>query len=328
MTRIAIIGAGISGLALAERLVQVADVTIFEKARGVGGRMSTRYAEPFYFDHGAQFFTARTPDFQNFLAAYMEAGTVAEWNGKVVTLGARQKETKRLWFEPHLVASPHMNSLCKALSVERDVRTGCEVAPLDEADRAGWKLHDKDGHDLGLFDWVISTAPPAQTVRLLGRHMPDSNPLQTRIMQGCYALMIGFHRPWDRQWIAASVQDNLIGWISVNSSKPARNPELSCLVVHSSHEWAEAHIDDDMNEAQAYLLQQFTEVTGIDSAEADYITTHRWRYATTAQSEQIDCYIDRQRRIAATGDWCVASRIEDAWLQARRLATMIVEELK
>jgi predicted NAD/FAD-dependent oxidoreductase len=45
--RIAIIGAGLSGLILARALSQHASVNVFEKARGVGGRMSTRYA-----DHG------------------------------------------------------------------------------------------------------------------------------------------------------------------------------------------------------------------------------------------------------------------------------------
>ena len=50
--KIAIIGAGISGLTLAQKLKEYADVVIYEKSRGVGERMSTHYAEPFYFDHG------------------------------------------------------------------------------------------------------------------------------------------------------------------------------------------------------------------------------------------------------------------------------------
>jgi hypothetical protein len=61
--RIAIIGAGISGLTLAQSLKEYADVVVFDKARGVGGRMNTRYADPFYFDHGTQFFTARSKSF-------------------------------------------------------------------------------------------------------------------------------------------------------------------------------------------------------------------------------------------------------------------------
>ena len=69
MKKIAIIGAGLSGLSIAHLLKENADITLFEKARGVSGRMSTRRAEPYFFDHGAQYFTARTKAFQDFMSA-------------------------------------------------------------------------------------------------------------------------------------------------------------------------------------------------------------------------------------------------------------------
>ena len=60
MTKISIIGAGLSGLSVAHLLKDYADITLFEKARGVSGRIASRRAEPYVFDHGAQYFTART----------------------------------------------------------------------------------------------------------------------------------------------------------------------------------------------------------------------------------------------------------------------------
>lgn len=324
MKRIAIIGAGISGLTLARRLSQAADVIVFEKARGIGGRMSTRYADPFYFDHGAQCFTARTKEFQAFLKPYQEADVISEWKGKVINLEIGKKETKRLWFEPHLVATPNMNSLCKALAVNMVVKTSCEVAPLTSREHSGWSLHTTNGEDLGRFDWVISTAPPAQTLRLFANHIPPGEPLHSSAMQGCYALMIGFKQPWDRQWIAAKVRDNPIKWISVNSSKPERDTGTTCLVIHSRNDWAEAHIDDDMGEAQKFLLEQFGRLTGIDATHADYIATHRWRYALVDKSEKLGGYIDAEAGLAATGDWCETSRVEEAWQHATALANTIL----
>lgn len=41
MKKIAIIGAGLSGITLAKKLSQKTDVHVFEKGRGIGGRMST-----------------------------------------------------------------------------------------------------------------------------------------------------------------------------------------------------------------------------------------------------------------------------------------------
>lgn len=327
MKRIAIIGAGISGLVLAQQLAAHAEVIVFEKARGVGGRMSTRYADPFYFDHGAQCFTARTHEFQSFLKQYMDEGIVSEWQGKVINLEIGKKQTKRLWFEPHLVASPNMNSLCKALEHGLTIRKSCEVAPLASHKNGAWELYDTGSQILGQFDWVISTAPPAQTMRLFGTHIQPNSPLQQASMQGCYALMLGWNKPWGKTWIAAKVRDNPIKWISVNSSKPGRNSAVTSLVVHSRNDWAEKHIDDDMDEAQALLLEQFALVTGINPADADYKSLHRWRYAIVDKTEKAGIYYDATLGLAASSDWCQTSRIEEVWQNTSALAAQLIAKI-
>jgi predicted NAD/FAD-dependent oxidoreductase len=325
--RIAIIGAGISGLVLAQQLKHHTEVVVFEKSRGVGGRMSTRYADPFYFDHGTQCFTARSNEFQNFLKPFMEEGVVAEWSGKVINLEIGKKVSKRLWFEPHLVASPNMNSLCKKLADGLDVRLSTEITPMVKAPSGEWELTDKTGHAQGIYDWVISTAPPAQTLALFQAHLSDSTPLHTSRMQGCYALMIGFNKPWEHQWIAAKVRDNPLKWISINSSKPARNKNVTAIVAHSRNDWAEHHMDDDIQSAQVFLLQQFEAVTGISAGTAEYISTHRWKYAIVEETERSGSYIDKEQHIAATSDWASTSRIEEVWINARCLADRLIVEI-
>ena len=69
--KVAIIGGGLSGLVLAKNLDDFSKVTVFEKSSGVAGRMATRLVEPFDFDHGAQFFTARSESFKNFLSDFL-----------------------------------------------------------------------------------------------------------------------------------------------------------------------------------------------------------------------------------------------------------------
>ena len=60
MVDIAIIGAGLSGLIAANKLNHISSVEVFEKSRGVSGRMATRNSDPFFFDHGAQYFKIKT----------------------------------------------------------------------------------------------------------------------------------------------------------------------------------------------------------------------------------------------------------------------------
>ncbi len=332
MLKIAIIGAGFTGLTLANTLKDVAHVSVFEKARGVGGRMSTRYADPYYFDHGVPTFTARSPQFQAYLAPLIHGGLVTPWAGKVVTLEAGKKTTKRMWFEPHYVASPNMNSLCKHLADTITVQVNTEIAPLGEKHADGWHLIDKNGVHIGVFDLVISTAPAAQTATLFAGHAsPDV--FQQAQMVGCYTLMIGFNRPWEHQWIAAKVHNSPLKWVYVNSTKPGRNAALTTCVVHTHNDWAEVHINDDMKEAESYLVSQFEMVTGISCTTADYISTHRWRYAVVAPRAQdaaqhnMKPYFDAARGLAASSDWCSGADIEAVWDNAQNLSHQIINSL-
>ncbi|MHC4933632.1 MAG: FAD-dependent oxidoreductase, partial [Planctomycetota bacterium] len=87
--KIAVIGAGTAGLTAARQLVARGHaVTVYDKSRGTGGRMSTRRVSPWIFDHGAQYFTAREPEFQRAVRKWLEQGVVLEWSGRLVELRA------------------------------------------------------------------------------------------------------------------------------------------------------------------------------------------------------------------------------------------------
>ena len=141
MKRIAIVGAGLSGLVLARCLCGVAKVTIFEKSRGVGGRMATRYADGYEFDHGAQFFTARTPAFREFLQPLVKDRVVANWAPKFEELDRHGTRDRRDWGEkyPHYVGVPRMNAVGKYLSTGLDVRTNTRIVEVRH-DRDTWGL--------------------------------------------------------------------------------------------------------------------------------------------------------------------------------------------
>ena len=59
---VAVIGAGMAGLAAARTLAAAGHaVQVFDKGRGIGGRLSTRRTDYGAFDHGAQYATVRDP---------------------------------------------------------------------------------------------------------------------------------------------------------------------------------------------------------------------------------------------------------------------------
>ena len=81
---IGIIGSGISGLTLANLLKDKFRVSVFEKARGSSGRLSTRREAGFHFDHGAPFFSVRSSLFKEFLSPLIKKEVVAPWQAKYI----------------------------------------------------------------------------------------------------------------------------------------------------------------------------------------------------------------------------------------------------
>ncbi len=64
-----------SGLLAANKLQEAGwRVTVLDKGRGVGGRMATRRFGGGSFDHGAQFFTARSDEFKEMVEDWRKAG--------------------------------------------------------------------------------------------------------------------------------------------------------------------------------------------------------------------------------------------------------------
>ena len=103
--RVGIVGAGVAGLAAARALVDAGvSVTVYEKSRGLGGRLARRRLDGFDFDLGAPSFASTEPD----LARRSEP-----WGRS----GQR-------------VATPTMNALAHSLAEGIEVRTSTRVESL------------------------------------------------------------------------------------------------------------------------------------------------------------------------------------------------------
>jgi renalase len=322
MATIAVIGAGLAGLVASRELARDHDVVVFEKSRGLGGRMATRRADSFEFDHGAQFFTAQSDAFRRFLEPLIEAGVVTDWPARFAELRRGEIVATRQWNEdyPHYVGAPAMNAIAKNLASGLDVRPDTAVRSLTRCGEQ-WQLAGDGRKLLGEFDWVIVTAPAAQTADLLAA--TSIAPAATKVrMDACYALLLGFEVPPDLPWQAAMVGHADISWISINNSKPGR-PASPSLVVHSTNAWANANVDEDLASVRRHLAGEFREVTGIDAAAATFVDVHRWRYANVDRQGGDLYALDAEQKLAACGDWFVRGRIEGAFSSAKALAGRI-----
>ena len=323
MKRVAVIGAGIAGLVVARDLAATAEVVVFEKSRGYGGRMATRRETPYEFDHGAQFFTARSKEFSDFLQPYIAAGHVARWDAEFVEIDRGREINRRNWAggPAHYVGVPRMNSLAGQIAETLDVRLQIRVGGLRRKE-GGWEPLDEDGRSLGVFDWAVSAIPALQAAALLPAEFAAARTIGQTRMLGCYSLMLGYEQALPLDWQAAFVSGGDISWISNNSSKPGRPPAYT-LLVHSTNRWAEAHLDTDAESVIACLGDELGNIIGQDLPEADHVALHRWRYANIGKQRGAEFYVDRELQLAAVGDWCIQGRVEAAFSSARGLTRQL-----
>ena len=161
--RVAVVGAGISGLTAASRLARGGcAVTVYETGRGPGGRTSTRRAGPdgagWQFDHGAQYFSAKDPAFRAIVEDWHADGLVAEWTGTFGALDAatgtfvpEETQTKERW-----VGTPSMNAVAKGLAR----RSGISLVTSRRV------TSFEGGPGVGDGSWTVvhrSSAPSART---------------------------------------------------------------------------------------------------------------------------------------------------------------------
>ena len=73
--QVAIVGAGMAGLAAARALQaqQAWEITVYEKSRGFGGRVASRRRDGYIFDHGAQVIKGPSPKVLTLLTEQLDA---------------------------------------------------------------------------------------------------------------------------------------------------------------------------------------------------------------------------------------------------------------
>lgn len=321
--KIAVIGAGLSGLTVATELKDVAEVSVYEKARGVGGRMSTRYADPYQFDHGAQYFTAQTAAFQNFLKPYLDEGSVKIWRPMVQTL-QKGKETKlRQWRATHHVGAPKQNSFIKAILAKgQDItlHIGTRIIKV-ERQKSSWQLTD-DKDDMHHFDWVISAIPQPQLLELFDFDFKDRDKVEAVPMVSNFALMLGLEEKVGVPWQAAEVKKSPIGWMALNHTKPDRGHDFS-LYARTNHRFGNDYWEHDRDDIQDILIKEIEELLSLKLPERGYQALHGWRYAKATKFMSQPFVIDEAQKMAIAGDWCVGCRVESGFLSSSQLIDFI-----
>lgn len=309
--RVAVIGAGMAGLSCATALrADGVAVTLFDKGRGPGGRMSTRRLQTplgeITFDHGAQYFTVRDAGFGAQVQDLAARGMAAPWPAAGVDA----------W-----IGTPGMNAVIKGMAASHEVHWSTSVDRI-EPDGDRWRVKAGPIAFAG-FDAVVLAVPAEQALPFLSLydfHMARQAMLARS--QPCWTAMFAFAQALPG--VIEMVRDcGNLGWAARNLAKPERTgPEG--WVVQARPEWSQQHIEDDPADVAAVLLENLAAALGCILPEPVTRSAHRWRYAMNAGLD-LGALWNAGRGLGVCGDWLLGPRVECAWLSGQQLAQTMLK---
>jgi renalase len=299
--RVVIVGAGLSGLVAARALNGAgASVVVVDKGRSPGGRLATRRIGSATLDHGAQFFTARTPAFQRRVDDWVERGLVSVWSNGFTNDDGHAR----------YAATAGMNSLAKDLALGVDVRCSTmafAVRPATSSD--DWDVVIDDG-SVHAADAVIITSPLPQSFALLadaGIELDDA--LMRTDYDRTIALLATLDRP-PAITAPGGVQrpTSDVSFVADNVAKGVS--AAPAITLHAAAAWSEQHWDDDIEELRRSLIE--LAAPWIGDANIDESQVKKWRFATPRTTWPDPCWVAPGGRVVLAGDAFDGPRVEAA----------------
>jgi predicted NAD/FAD-dependent oxidoreductase len=326
-----VIGGGIAGLTAARDLRTAGkNAIVLEKSRGFGGRAATRRWDGMPVDHGAQFFTARSPEFRAQVEDWLQRGVCFEWSRgfyRATEHGPKPPDGDNF---PRYACREGMASLGRDLAGHDPsfVLRGAKATTVQSRDSI-WEVCTEDGCIFSSRA-LIMTPPPPQSAGLLADISPDASALlQSLPMAPCLALAARYPRT-EFPWCGIQSPTNpVISWIGQDTSKrPDLHPEATVLVLHAAPDFSAANFDADEHLIARQMLETAGQLTRADLSAPQSWFLQRWRYALGAETAgEAARLLPGMPPLVLAGDAIAGGKIEGAWRSGREAACLAVSAL-
>jgi predicted NAD/FAD-dependent oxidoreductase len=301
-------------------------VTILDKGQGIGGRLATRRLEDSdvgvgVFDYGAQYCTARTPLFQEFIDTWKNSHVTKIWSHGFRTADGQLKQNG----VPRYIGTDGMRRIAKHLAHDLDVHTSTHVTSLKWLGKR-WGIMTEAG-TLFESDIVGLTAPVPQSLELLKHSLIPlpcdmAEQLEKIRYQPCIAMLAFLKQPSlipepGGMWLSGKP----IAWMSDNYKKGI-SPKGYAVTIHTGPEFSQQYWDEPDNAIAEKLVEASTRWLGGDVARYHI---HRWRYSQAIQGfGEPYAYFDQPGPLFLFGDAFGGNRVEGAFLSGHAAANQIM----
>jgi renalase len=331
MFEIAVVGAGVAGLTCARKLQQAGRrVVVFDKSRGLGGRLATRRLAGTHADHGVCYLQPKGAAFRQLIDELVNEQILRVWTQGIYRLsadGVLQPPTK---FAPCYAAPSGATAIARYLGRNLEIINSQAITAISPIGN-GWQLNSADGQ--WNAEQVVIAVPPAQALVIAGMVIDTHCSEQMSLVNFTNSITAIAVFPKNQQAAAAQllwqgiqgIDHPILGWIGLDSSKQLE-PLQPVLVVQSSAAFAAEYFDAPDLEVigQRLLASAAPFAIGLDAPEI--LQVHRWGYAF-AQNPLPELFLTAQAEtpLFFCGDWCGGNRVESAFLSGSAVAEKILD---
>lgn len=286
-----------TGLSAARILTQNGhEVTLLDKGHGVGGRMSTRKIELAKADHGAQYFSVKSPEFRLFIDELITEKVISEWQ-------VPQRENVRY------IGTAGMNTIPKYLATSLNIQLN-EKAILIHSQ----SVETESGNQYP-FDVLISTMPTPQATELFQRSQTVLSEADQRVLASikydpCIAVLATLNTPSTLEGGGLLLENQPVAWIADNFQKGISS--VPSVTLHASADYSQAHFEDNLQEVGKDLLASVSDWIAPESIEQ--VQVHRWRYSLARQRHPHSFYKLEHAPVYLAGDAFGIGNVEGAFL--------------
>ncbi|AXH09615.1 hypothetical protein CP960_03235 [Malaciobacter halophilus] len=298
---IAIIGAGLSGCVLYNNLIKKNHkITIFEKSRGTGGRLSTKYIHNRFCDHGTPYFETNNENFIKFC-------------DNLIKKEILRKEKNRY------IPTNGINKICSSLINKKDLKTETKIVAC-EYKNSKWCLKDSNNKTYDNFDILLLTIPSYQILELKIDLNPQIKRELKKVNYDSIFTMI-LHSNKNISLHKALKNTNIFKKI-INNSNKYNYTDFSSFVLHSNEKFSNKNNTKTKEEIEKKLLNKL-EKLNITFDKNFKIIPHLWKYAFAKNVLEKEFLYDEKQSLGVCGDYFLINNIEGAFLSSSKLSEYI-----
>ena len=308
--KIAVVGAGISGLVCAKHLVAGGqEVTVLEKSRSLGGRCATRKFGDHVVDTGAQYFTVRDPIVRKEIEQV--AGVQFKKITQPILIAGKKGEVYREGEERFYIGNGNNRlgaMLADGLEIRKEVEVGVVTLVGKEWEVAG-----------GRYDVVVSSAPWPQSAKILGgsQDAVGYEPNLTALLE--------YNGGWSGAVYAQidSSGEDPLSWVACENAKVGRVVDGSTVyVIQASAKYSRENLEKKPEEWVGDLQARLEQAWGLNPEKRGQVMSHRWRYARRERDSGHPAELPKGLYLC--GDSEVDSRLESVWRSGKETAEKIL----